>query len=59
MDLEIFGQSLVETTAIPLGDETEYFPVSAGPSSPLTSQTLTPIQPESPLELYPSLVMLN
>lgn len=59
MDLEVFGQSLVESPAIPLGDETDYFPVSSGPSSPLTSHAPTPIHPASPQELYPSQVILN
>ena len=54
MDLEVFGQSLVESPAIPLGDETDYFPLSPGPSSPLTPQAPTPIHPASPQELYPS-----
>jgi hypothetical protein len=60
MDLEVFGQSLVESPGvIPLGDETEFFPLSPGPSSPLTPQAPTPIHPASPQELYPSQVMLN
>lgn len=54
MDLEVFGQSLVESPAIPLGDEADYFPLSPGPPSPLTPQAPTPIHPASPQELYPS-----
>lgn len=53
MDLEIFGQSLVESPSISL-DETEAFPLSPCPSSPLTPEAPTPIHPESPQELYPS-----
>lgn len=55
MDLEVFGRSLVESPGvIPLGDETEFFPLSPGPLSPLTPQAPTPIHPASPQELYPS-----
>jgi len=54
MDLEVFGQSLVESPAIPLGDEANYFPLSPSPSSPLTPQATTPIHPASPQELYPA-----
>ncbi|KAI9554222.1 hypothetical protein GHT06_019494 [Daphnia sinensis] len=53
MDLEIFGQSLVESPSISL-DESEAFSLSPCPSSPLTSEAPTPIQPGSPQELYPS-----
>lgn len=58
MDLEIFGQSLVESPSISL-DETEAFPLSPCPSSPLTPEAPTPIHPESPQELYPSQVLPN
>ena len=53
MDLEVFGQSLIESSPNQL-DDSEFFPLSPGPSSPLVSQPPTPIQPTSPHELYPS-----
>lgn len=54
MDLEVFGQSLVEPSSIPSADE-----YASAPSSPLVSLPPTPIQPASPQELYPSQVELH
>ena len=53
MDLDVFGQSLIESSTAQL-DEASVLPLSPGPLSPLASQPPTPIQPASPQDLYSS-----
>lgn len=51
MDLEVFGQSLEQSSRIPL-DEVHASYQSLEPSSPLVSQPSTPLAPASPHDLY-------
>lgn len=58
MDLDVFGQSLVDPSSptIPLDEEAQYI---SAPSSPLVSFPATPIQPTSPQELYLRVVCIS